>query len=67
MRLASRWRAKKLIMICRPYQREGVDWMSFLREAGLGALLADDMGLGKTLQAIRRSPGAEFSRGDGGD
>lgn len=35
----------------RPYQHEGVAWLSFLREAGLGALLADDMGLGKTLQA----------------
>ena len=36
----------------RPYQRRGVDWLAFLREADLGALLADDMGLGKTLQAL---------------
>jgi superfamily II DNA or RNA helicase len=36
----------------RPYQRFGVDWLVFLREAGLGAVLADDMGLGKTLQTI---------------
>jgi SNF2 family DNA or RNA helicase len=36
----------------RPYQREGVDRLVFLRSAGLGALLADDMGLGKTLQAL---------------
>ncbi|MCG8590193.1 MAG: SNF2-related protein, partial [Proteobacteria bacterium] len=36
----------------RDYQREGVDWLCFLREAGLGGLLADDMGLGKTLQAL---------------
>jgi superfamily II DNA or RNA helicase len=36
----------------RPYQRVGVNWLSFLRSAGLGALLADDMGLGKTLQAL---------------
>ena len=36
----------------RDYQRDGVRWLSFLREAGLGALLADDMGLGKTLQAL---------------
>ncbi len=35
----------------RDYQRRGVDWLTFLRSAGLGALLADDMGLGKTLQA----------------
>ena len=36
----------------RPYQTEGVDWLCFLRDAGLGAVLADDMGLGKTLQTI---------------
>ena len=36
----------------REYQRRGVDWLVFLRDAGLGALLADDMGLGKTLQAL---------------
>jgi superfamily II DNA or RNA helicase len=36
----------------RPYQRHGVAWLDFLREAGLGALLADDMGLGKTVQAL---------------
>jgi superfamily II DNA or RNA helicase len=36
----------------RDYQRQGVDWLAFMREVGLGALLADDMGLGKTVQAI---------------
>lgn len=36
----------------RSYQRRGVDWLSFLRDAGLGGVLADDMGLGKTLQAL---------------
>ena len=36
----------------RTYQQRGVDWLLFLRSAGLGALLADDMGLGKTVQAI---------------
>lgn len=36
----------------RDYQREGVAWLGFLREAKLGALLADDMGLGKTLQTL---------------
>ncbi len=36
----------------RPYQRDGVRWLTFLRDAGLGALLADDMGLGKTLQTL---------------
>lgn len=36
----------------RSYQKQGVDWLCFMRDAGLGALLADDMGLGKTLQAL---------------
>ena len=36
----------------RPYQQQGVSWLSFLRSAGLGGILADDMGLGKTLQAM---------------
>jgi superfamily II DNA or RNA helicase len=36
----------------RPYQREGVRWLAFLKSAGLGGILADDMGLGKTLQAM---------------
>ncbi len=36
----------------RPYQQHGVDWLGFLKAAGLGGVLADDMGLGKTLQTI---------------
>ncbi|XXF75383.1 DEAD/DEAH box helicase [Myxococcaceae bacterium GXIMD 01537] len=36
----------------RPYQQEGIRWLSFLRGAGLGGILADDMGLGKTLQTL---------------
>jgi hypothetical protein len=36
----------------RPYQTRGVAWLEFLRDAGLGAVLADDMGLGKTLQTL---------------
>jgi superfamily II DNA or RNA helicase len=36
----------------RPYQRQGADWLAFLRGAGLGGVLADDMGLGKTVQAL---------------
>jgi len=36
----------------RPYQRQGLAWLTFLRDAGLGGVLADDMGLGKTLQAL---------------
>jgi superfamily II DNA or RNA helicase len=38
--------------VLRPYQRQGVDWLVFSRELGLGCVLADDMGLGKTLQAM---------------
>ncbi|WNG43211.1 DEAD/DEAH box helicase [Archangium minus] len=36
----------------RHYQQQGVSWLSFLRSAGLGGILADDMGLGKTLQTL---------------
>lgn len=36
----------------RPYQSQGVAWLQFLRQAGLGGVLADDMGLGKTLQTL---------------
>jgi len=36
----------------RDYQRDGVNWLSFLSDANMGAMLADDMGLGKTLQAL---------------
>jgi superfamily II DNA or RNA helicase len=36
----------------REYQREGFNWLSFLREYGLAGILADDMGLGKTIQAL---------------
>ena len=36
----------------RPYQKEGVNWLCFLKGAELGGILADDMGLGKTIQAL---------------
>ena len=36
----------------RPYQKEGAGWLDFLRQNGLGGVLADDMGLGKTVQSI---------------
>ncbi len=36
----------------RSYQREGLGWLTFLREFGLGGVLADDMGLGKTVQVL---------------
>lgn len=36
----------------RPYQLQGLSWLSFLRSFSLGACLADDMGLGKTVQTL---------------
>jgi SNF2 family DNA or RNA helicase len=36
----------------RPYQLEGLNWLQFLRDYGLGGILADDMGLGKTVQTL---------------
>jgi len=36
----------------RDYQRDGLDWLAFLWDNGIGGVLADDMGLGKTLQTL---------------
>jgi superfamily II DNA or RNA helicase len=36
----------------RDYQQDGLDWLAFLHDHGLGGVLADDMGLGKTLQTL---------------
>lgn len=36
----------------RPYQREGLGWLEYLRRFGFGGILADDMGLGKTIQVL---------------
>jgi len=36
----------------RSYQKHGYDWIRFLLENKIGALLADDMGLGKTIQTL---------------
>lgn len=36
----------------RHYQHTGYEWLTFLRRAGLGGILADDMGLGKTMQTL---------------
>jgi superfamily II DNA or RNA helicase len=38
--------------ILRPYQKQGVAWLAFLRRNGFGGILADEMGLGKTLQTL---------------
>ena len=34
------------------YQREGVNWLSFLYQNGFHGILADEMGLGKTVQVL---------------
>ncbi len=36
----------------RDYQLDGLNWLQFLRQLGLGGILADDMGLGKTVQTL---------------
>jgi len=36
----------------RPYQVQGVAWLSFLHSLKFGMCLADDMGLGKTVQVL---------------
>jgi superfamily II DNA or RNA helicase len=46
--LAPKWFTASL----RDYQQRGVDWLQFLRQAGLAGVLADDMGLGKTVQTL---------------
>ncbi|WIE55693.1 DEAD/DEAH box helicase [Curtobacterium sp. MCBD17_003] len=54
----------------RPYQREGLAWLTFLYEHGLGGVLADDMGLGKTLQTLAFVAGVrerERARAGSGD
>ncbi|MBC2604618.1 DEAD/DEAH box helicase [Pelagicoccus albus] len=42
----------KLLEGLRPYQRQGVEWMSRLLKHDCHCLLADEMGLGKTVQII---------------
>ncbi len=50
--LISSQKLKNITFSLRPYQHEGVSWLSLLSGLGLGACLADDMGLGKTLQIL---------------
>ena len=38
--------------VLRPYQKQGVAWLGFLRKNHFGGILADEMGLGKTLQTL---------------
>ncbi|HEY2406785.1 MAG TPA: SNF2-related protein [Polyangiaceae bacterium] len=43
---------KGLKATLRPYQEQGLAWLTFLHELKSGGVLADDMGLGKTVQTI---------------
>lgn len=38
--------------VLRPYQKDGVAWLWFLRAHGFAGILADEMGLGKTLEVL---------------
>lgn len=38
--------------VLKPYQLEGLNWLTTLYENGLNGILADEMGLGKTIQTI---------------
>jgi superfamily II DNA or RNA helicase len=56
----------------RPYQKEGLAWLQYLRAHDLAGILADDMGLGKTAQAlahllIEKHAGRLRPVADGGD
>jgi superfamily II DNA or RNA helicase len=46
----------------RPYQREGIGWLTWLDELGFGGCLADDMGLGKTVQVLAMLRAAQVRR-----
>ena len=45
------WKLKGWSLL-RDYQKEGVQWLNFLRKNGFHGVLADEMGLGKTAQTI---------------
>jgi superfamily II DNA or RNA helicase len=47
----------------RPYQREGLGWLEFLKSFQLGGCLADDMGLGKTIQLLALLQNRKLERG----
>ncbi|KAL5357239.1 SNF2 family N-terminal domain-containing protein [Aspergillus floccosus] len=38
--------------VLKPYQVEGLSFLLYLRENGIGGILGDEMGLGKTLQTL---------------
>lgn len=60
---------QRLDATLRPYQADGVRWLWFASQLGLGVCLADDMGLGKTIQIIAlllqmKFPGGKKSKAE---
>jgi superfamily II DNA or RNA helicase len=51
-RIEARNPPRTFVGTLRDYQRDGLGWLCFLRDFGLGGCLADDMGLGKTVQVL---------------
>lgn len=47
----------------RGYQREGVEWMGEMTDAGFNVILADEMGLGKTVQLLSLLAARKTRRG----
>ena len=52
--------ATKFDGIMRSYQKRGLGWLGFLRQFGMGGILADDMGLGKTIQVLAMFQGRKL-------
>ncbi len=52
-----------LAKVLRPYQRRGLDFLTYLGRYKFGGILADDMGLGKTLQVLAYLESRRQSRG----
>jgi superfamily II DNA or RNA helicase len=52
--------------LLRPYQMEGVCWMTSQVLRGRGGVLADEMGLGKTVQSIALALFLKHQKADGG-
>jgi len=48
--------------VLRPYQKQGVAWLQFLRENGFGGILADEMGLGRPCRCSRCCKVGQASR-----
>jgi superfamily II DNA or RNA helicase len=70
-RIKSKKEPKNFAGTLRGYQRQGLGWLDFLREFGLGGVLADDMGLGKTVQVLalleaNRTPATKKKANGGG-